>query len=333
MNVLLTGGAGYIGSVVARELERAGHRLWIVDNFTTGRREVTGVLRGSGIEWVEGDAGDGVLLEKLMGAIPFGACIHLAGSARVDESMVRPGLYYRNNLACGMTLLDHLARFHVSAVVFSSTAAVYGTPDVVPIEESHPTRPTNTYGETKLAFERMLHWYHRAGGPGFIALRYFNAAGATRDGALGESHEPESHLIPNLLSAAESGGSAALFGEDYPTRDGTCVRDYVHVEDLARAHRLAMELLAKGGRAEAINLGSGQGYSVREVMDAVRRTTGRPLKVEVHPRRAGDPPALVASRGKAQGLLGWTPESSGLDTIVGTAWAWHRRGQSGSASR
>jgi UDP-glucose 4-epimerase len=323
MRVLVTGGAGYIGAVVARELERAGHRLWILDNFSTGRREVSGILQGSLVEWVDADLDDTLALEGLLAKVGFDACIHLAGSTRVDESMAQPGLYYRNNLSCGIKLLDRLTRFAVRNLVFSSTAAVYGIPARTPIEENHPTIPTNPYGETKLAFERMLRWYRGAGGPGFIALRYFNAAGAASDGTLGESHDPESHLIPNLLSCAAAGKPAALFGQDYPTQDGTCVRDYVHVEDLAKAHRLAMELLERGPLAEAINLGSGRGYSVREVVQAVRRITGKALEVEVHPRREGDPPVLVASWQKASQLLGWEPQRSDLETIVTTAWAWH----------
>src|SRR5262245_11405222 len=325
MNILLTGGAGYIGAAVARELEQAGHRLWIVDNFTTGSRKICEVLQSPRLEWVEGDLGDRRLLEALLGKVAFDGCVHLAGSALVGESMAQPELYYRNNLACGLTLLDALTRARVGSLVFSSTAAVYGAPRDSPIGEEHPTSPTNPYGETKLAFERMLHWFHHAGGPGFLALRYFNAAGASRDEQLGESHEPETHLIPKLLAAALTGQSVAVFGTDYPTPDGTCVRDYVHLEDLARAHRLALELLGRERRCEAVNLGSGRGYSVKEVMAAVQETTGASLKVEVRPRREGDPPVLVASRQKAEALLGWVPQFSDIGSIITTAWAWHRR--------
>lgn len=325
MNILLTGGAGYIGAVVARELQQAGHRLWIVDNFSTGHRETCEVLRGADVEWVEGELGDRRLLEGLLGKAAFDGCVHLAGSARVEESMTQPDLYYRNNLACGLTLLDSLHRARVRSLVYSSTAAVYGAPKESPIEEEHPTRPTNCYGETKLAFERMLHWFHRAGGPGFIALRYFNAAGASADGRLGESHEPETHLIPNLLAAALSGQAVPVFGADYPTADGTCVRDFVHVEDLARAHRLGLDLLARENRGEAVNLGSGRGHSVKEVIAAVQQITGADLKVEVRPRREGDPPVLVASRTKAEALLDWVPQFSEIGNIIETAWAWHRR--------
>ena len=325
MNILLTGGAGYVGAAVARELWQAGHRLWIVDNFTTGRPETRQVLHGAGLEWVEGDLGDPGLLNGLLEKVAFDGCVHLAGSARVDESMAQPALYYRNNVANGLTLLDSLVRARVRCIVFSSSAAVYGTPQKTPIEEEHPTRPTNCYGETKLAFERTLHWYRQAGGPDFFALRYFNAAGASRDGLLGEVHEPESHLIPNLLSASLTGLPVPLFGDDYPTPDGTCVRDYVHVEDLARAHRLALELLSRESRGEALNLGSGLGFSVKEVIAAVQGATGVGLNVEVRPRREGDPATLVASTRKAEALLGWTPEFSQLENIVKTAWAWHRR--------
>jgi len=326
LNILLTGGAGYIGSAVARELQQAGHRLWIVDNFTTGHRETRAALGDAGVEWVEGNLGDPRLLAGLLASVNFDGCVHLAGSARVDESMARPAFYYQNNLANGMILLDALARARVASIVFSSSAAVYGAPEEIPIPEEHPTRPTNVYGETKLAFERMLHWYHRAGGPRFFSLRYFNAAGAPRDGLLGERHSPETHLIPNLLSASANGGTAQVFGEDYPTPDGTCVRDYVHVEDLAKAHRLALERLAEERRGEAVNLGSGRGYSVREVIAAVRQATGAALKVETCPRREGDPPVLVASCKKAESILRWVPESSEISNIIKTAWAWHRRG-------
>jgi UDP-glucose 4-epimerase len=325
VNILLTGGAGYIGAAVARELEQANHRLWIVDNFTTGRRETREALKGPRVEWVEGNLGEPRLLEELLGKVVFDGCVHVAGSARVDESMSQPALYYRNNLACGMTLLDALTRARVRCLVFSSTAAVYGSPQQSPIEEEHPAHPTNCYGETKLAFERMLHWYRRAGGPGFIALRYFNAAGASRDGLIGELHQPETHLIPNLLSAALSGNPVPVFGEDYPTPDGTCVRDYVHVEDLARAHRLGLEFLARENRGEAVNLGSGRGYSVKEVIEAVQHVTGARLNVVIRPRREGDPPVLVASRQKAEALLGWVPQCSEIGDIIQTAWSWHRR--------
>lgn len=327
MNILLTGGAGYIGAAVARELEQAGHRLWIVDNFSTGNRETCAVLQGSRVEWVEGDVGDRGLLDGLLEKVAFDGCVHLAGSALVEESMARPDLYYRNNVACGLTLLESLRQARVRSFVFSSSAAVYGTPRESPIEEEHPTSPTNVYGETKLAFEKMLHWFHRTGGPRFLALRYFNAAGASRDGLLGEAHEPETHLIPNLLAAALAGKPVTIFGEDYPTPDGTCVRDYVHLEDLARAHRLGLELLARENRGEAVNLGSGRGYSVKEVIAAVRDTTGASLKLEVRRRREGDPPVLVASRRKAEILLNWVPEFSEIGSILETAWAWHRRKQ------
>lgn len=325
MRILLTGGAGYVGSIVAKELESAGHRLWIVDNFTTGSRGVQTVLSGPSIQWLEGDLADARFLEGLVARSGFDACVHLAGSARVDESMADPGLYYRNNIAAGLVLLEALCRHQVGSFVFSSSAAVYGAPQTIPIEEDHPTQPTNGYGETKLAFERMLHWHHVAGGPGCACLRYFNAAGACADAALGERHEPETHLIPNLLSAAATGKEVSVFGDDYPTPDGTCVRDYVHVEDLARAHRLALEGLASQRAALTLNLGSGRGYSVREVIAAVERATGKKLRIRVRPRRVGDPPVLVASGRRAGEILGWAPDASSLENIIATAWAWQQK--------
>jgi len=251
--------------------------------------------------------------------------VHLAGSACVGESMAHPEAYYRNNLVAGLTLLDALVEAGVASLVFSSSAAVYGEPTQIPIPEDHPAVPSNPYGETKWAFERALEWYRRAGGIRFLALRYFNAAGATRDGCLGEVHSPETHLVPNLLAAVTSGKPIGLFGDDYPTRDGTCVRDYVHVEDLSRAHRLALELLTREDRGEAVNLGTGRGWSVREMVEAAGRVTGREVPVEARPRRPGDPPALVASGERARDLLGWTPELSDLETILATAWKWHQR--------
>jgi UDP-glucose 4-epimerase len=325
MNVLVTGGAGYIGSLVARDLAGAGHRVWIVDDFSTGRREVAAALTGPGFAWEEGDVGDAAGIARLLRRVTFQSCVHLAGSIRVEESMVRPDLYYRNNLRGSLVLLEALARAGVPSLVFSSTAAVYGVPDSTPILEDHPTHPTNTYGETKLAFERALRWFRGAGGPRFVALRYFNAAGAASDGLLGEGHEPETHLIPNLLRAASAGTPVSVYGDDYPTPDGTCVRDYVHVEDLARAHRLAVERLAGEELPAAINLGSGCGFSVREVIKTVEAVTGARLRVEMRPRRAGDPPILVADPGRARARLGWVPDSSTMEKIVGSAWAWEQR--------
>jgi len=332
MKILLTGGAGYVGSIVAQELEKAGHRLWIVDNFSTSTRAVQEVLSGAAITWREGELGDAAFLEDVIGRTAFDACVHLAGSARVDESMARPALYYRNNVSAGLVLLETLVRHGVGSFVFSSTAAVYGAPRTVPIEEDHPKEPTNCYGETKLAFERMLHWHHLAGGPGYVCLRYFNAAGAASDASLGERHDPETHLIPNLLSSAATGAEVPVFGDDYPTADGTCVRDYVHVEDLARAHRLALELLAKERRALALNLGSGDGASVREVMAAVERVTKATLRPRIHPRRAGDPPVLVASRRRAEEVLGWVPQASSLDHIIESAWRWQKQRSPGKGA-
>ncbi|HMC83093.1 MAG TPA: UDP-glucose 4-epimerase GalE [Candidatus Polarisedimenticolia bacterium] len=325
MNVLVTGGAGYIGSVVARDLAVAGWRVWILDDFSTGSRDLPRTLRHGGIEWIEGNVGDSGLLRDLLAKVRFQGCVHLAGSALVGESMERPWDYYRNNLAAGLTLLEALTEAGPVPMVFSSTAAVYGEPSRIPIAESHPTVPTSPYGETKLGFERALGWFRRSCGQRFLAMRYFNAAGAARDGALGETHNPETHLIPNVLAAAGTGGTVQVFGQDFPTPDGTCVRDYVHVDDLSRAHRLALDLLLREDRGESVNLGTGRGWSVIEVVETVRRATGRDVRVEHRPRRRGDPAILVASGDRANELLGWVPECSDLETIVRTAWDWSRR--------
>jgi len=308
MRLLVTGGAGYVGAAVAWRLREAGHAIVVVDNLSTGRRE-----NADGFELVVDDAvGDLLRARRIEGIV------HLAASCLVGESVLHPALYYRNNLVQSIQLLDHARRAGVSRLVLSSTAAVYGEPERTPIDESHPTRPTNPYGETKLAFERALRWHGTAYGIRSVALRYFNAAGATSDGRHGERHDPETHLVPNVLRAAARGGPVQVFGTDYPTPDGTAVRDYVHIQDLADAHCLALEAPGEPGLA-AFNLGHGQGYSVREVIETARRVTGRPIAVESGPRRPGDPARLVASSDRARSVLGWRPAAS-LETIVETAW-------------
>jgi UDP-glucose 4-epimerase len=316
MNVLVTGGAGYIGSVICDQLLADGHRVVVFDNLAKGHREAVAhkaVL-------IEADLLDSTALHDALSKHGIEAVIHMAAWSLVGESMSRPSKYYRNNLWASLSLLEAMTFSGVPRIVFSSTAAVYGNPEKQPIEETDETIPTNPYGETKLAFERALHWHARAHDLQFVSLRYFNAAGATE--TRGERHSPETHLIPLVLEAAQQDRSVAVFGNDYPTPDGTCVRDYIHVSDLARAHVMALGALGSGLRSATFNLGCGQGYSVKEVIDAAQRVTGRSIKTQMQPRRAGDPAVLVASSAKIRQQLGWTPEYTSLDDIVGSAWKW-----------
>lgn len=319
--ILVTGGAGYVGSHVVRRLARDGRDVVVLDDLSEGHRAAVG-----DVPFVEGSFGDPARLDGVLAGGGIRWIVHMAAFCQVGESVVDPAKYYANNVVNTLALLEAARRHEVEGIVLSSTAAVYGDPVEVPISEEHPTRPTNPYGETKLAIERALSWYHRAYGLKYCALRYFNAAGAHPDGDLGEHHRSESHLVPRLLASARDGGpTVPLFGEDYPTTDGTCVRDYVHVVDLADAHARALQAMGQGSvRAEAFNLGNGEGFSVREVVEAVARFTGSRPPVERAPRRAGDPAILVASSEKARRRLGWEPGTSALETIVATAWAWHR---------
>ena len=319
--ILVTGGAGYVGAHASKALARAGWLPVVYDNLSRGRREA--------VRWgplVEGDIADRARLAAAMAEHRVVAVMHFAAFAYVGESVGDPALYYRNNLAGTLSLLDAMRDAGIAEIVFSSTCATYGTPDRVPIAESAPQRPVNPYGETKLAIERALHWYGEAYGLRSAALRYFNAAGADRDGEIGEAHDPETHLVPLVLEAALGRRAAIeIFGTDYPTPDGTAIRDYIHVEDLARAHLLALERLRAGGGSIALNLGTGQGHSVREVIAAAEWVCGRPIPVREAPRRLGDPPSLVADPSLAAQALGWRAQSSDPETIVATALAWHRR--------
>ncbi len=318
--VLVTGGAGYIGSHIVRQLREAGRSVIVLDDLSEGHAAAVGDAR-----LVRADFADRTSLDSILGGGEVSAVVHMAASCLVGESVSHPARYYENNVVRTLRLLDAMREHGVRAIVFSSTAAVYGEPEAVPIPEEHPTRPTNPYGETKLAVERALAWYHQAYGMRYVSLRYFNAAGAHPSGELGEDHEPETHLVPRLLRAALHGGPPTpIYGTDYATPDGTCVRDYVHVVDLARAHVSALEGL-EGGRieAEVVNLGNGRGFSVREVVEAVARVTGRTPPTVPAPRRAGDPAILVASSERARARLGWEPRLAELETIVATAWAWH----------
>jgi len=320
MRVVVTGGAGYIGSVVTEELLREGHPTLVIDNLVKGHRDA--VVEEA--EFTQVDLLDGAEVTRTLQEFGAEAVVHLAADSLVGESMVDPAKYYRNNVVAGLRLLDAMRDAGVARLVFSSTAAVYGEPDEQPIRETAVTRPTNAYGETKLAFEHALAWYARAYGLSSISLRYFNAAGATERN--GERHSPETHLIPLVLQAAAGDAQAVtIFGQDYPTRDGTCVRDYIHVLDLARAHVLGLRALSPGATCLAYNLGcGGDGYTVREVIDTARRVTGADIPVRLADRRAGDPAVLVASSDRINKDLGWTPRFQQLDTIVASAWQWMR---------
>lgn len=325
MKVLVAGGAGYIGSQVALDLARAGHEPVVLDNLVKGHREA--VLRGT---FVQGDINQFDLVTELMTKEKIGAVIHLAAHSLVGESVHNPAKYFRNNIANGQVLLDAMVASGVKYIVFSSTAAVYGEPERVPIPEDHPKNPTNPYGFSKLTFEGMLRFYEGAYGLRYISLRYFNAAGADPEAEIGEDHDPETHLIPIVLKTALGVREhIQLYGTDYPTPDGTCIRDYIHVADLSQAHLLALEALAGGKESTIYNLGNGQGYSNKEVIETARRVTGKEIKVIDAPRRPGDPAVLVASSAKIQAELGWKPKYPELDRIIATAWRWHQRHPNG----
>jgi|SRR5579871_686881 len=321
MQILVTGGAGYIGSQTAKALARAGYQPVVVDNLRNGHRWA--VRWGP---WVEMDLADRDRLRAVFQKYRIGAVIHFAALIEAGESVREPARFFRNNVVNTVNLLDAMREAGVNRIVFSSTAAVYGNPRGTPMAESHPTEPVNPYGWSKLMVERLLECYGAAYGLEWTALRYFNASGADADGELGELHDPESHLIPRAIAAA-CGDLPALqvFGSDYATPDGTAVRDYIHVMDLAAAHVRALERLAQGQPAGAFNLGTGRGYSVREVITAVERAGKRKVPLQEAPRRAGDPPMLVADPGRAQSELGWSARHSSLDNIVETAWNWYTR--------
>jgi len=318
-SVLVTGGAGYIGSIVAAELLRAGHQVIIFDNFARGWKRAL----PEGAELVTGDVGDKAALEAACRRRRVDVVMHFAALIEAGESMQAPERYFRNNTANTLTLLETMLAHGISRLVFSSTAAVYGNPERLPIAEDNPLRPTNVYGESKLLSERMLHWFHQIHGLGYASLRYFNVAGAAGD--LGEDHRPETHLIPILLEVAlRKREHALIYGTDYDTPDGTCVRDYIHVVDVARAHLLALEALKAGSRL-IYNLGNGSGFSVRQVIEAARRVTGHRIPAVDSGRRAGDPAVLVAGSEKIQRELQWRPQYPELETIVASAWEWRRQ--------
>ena len=317
--VLITGGAGYIGSHSAKVLAGAGFFPIVVDDLRTGHR--------SSVRWgplVESDLADRVGLRKAFEIQPVAAVIHFAGSAYVGESMASPQLYFQNNVGNTLSLLETMLEYGVASIVFSSSCATYGHPERIPIAEQHPQQPLNPYGESKLMVERILFWYAQAHGLRYASLRYFNAAGADVDGELGEMHYPEPHLIPRVIAAALDGSSPVdVYGHDYDTVDGTAVRDYIHVTDLAEAHVAALRYLQSGGASAAFNLGTGKGHSVRQIISEVERISGRKVPFRNMDRRAGDPAELVADAEQAARSLSWRPRYSDLNCIVQTAWSWH----------
>ena len=326
MRILVTGGAGYIGSVVTEELIGAGHEAVVYDNLVYGHREAVSPRA----KFVQADLLDGEALRRALAEHSIEAVMHMAAYALVGESVLHPAKYYQNNLVAGLSLLDAMRDCDVKRLVFSSTCATYGEPETLPITENAANRPTNPYGESKLAFERALPWYERAYGLHYVSLRYFNAAGATDQ--CGEWHDPETHLIPLVLQcAAGIRPEVSIFGQDYATRDGTCARDYIHIVDLAQAHILALSILDE--RSATYNVGcGGEGYTVREVIETARAVTGREINTRIAPRRPGDPARLIASSEKIRRELGWQPQFQDLRLIIQTAWDWlcaHPRGYEG----
>lgn len=329
MSVLVCGGAGYIGSHTVRRLLEAGEDVVVADALITGHKESL----PEGVKFYNIDIRDRKALDELFDNEDIDTVIHFAASSLVGESMENPLKYYDNNLYGTMVLLEAMTDHKIPRIVFSSTAATYGEPENIPILESDPTNPTNTYGETKLAMEKMFKWSAQAGGPKFVSLRYFNACGADESGEIGEDHHPETHLIPLILQVPLGKRDAIyIFGTDYDTPDGTCIRDYIHVDDLAQAHILAMNYLRDGGESDIFNLGNGVGFSVREVIETAKKVVGDDIKTIESERRAGDPAQLIASSDKAREILGWKPEKDDLETIIASAWNWHQSHPEGYAS-
>ena len=320
MAILVCGGAGYIGSHAVHQLIARGEEVVIVDNLQTGHR---GALHPQAT-FCEGDIRDAAALDRIFTERSIEAVIHFAANSLVGESMEQPLLYFNNNVYGMQVLLEAMVRHGVDKIVFSSTAAVYGEPKRVPIREDDETNPTNAYGETKLTMEKRMKWVSRADGVRYVSLRYFNAAGALPDGSIGEDHKTETHLIPLILQVPTGRRShITIYGDDYPTPDGTCLRDYIHVVDLADAHMCALDYLRRGGESDIFNLGSGSGFSVKEMIAAAEKATGRTIAVEIGARRAGDPAQLIASSEKARTVLGWQPQFTDVEEVIGTAWRWH----------
>ena len=322
--ILVTGGAGYIGSHAVLALRDAGYEVVILDNLVYGHRDL--VETALKVEIIQGDIGDRALLDQLFKTRQFAAVMHFAAYAYVGESVSHPAKYYRNNVVGTLTLLEAMCEAGIKNFVFSSTCATYGVPQQIPISENQPQQPINPYGMSKLMVEQILSDFDHAYGLRSVRFRYFNAAGADPQGRLGEDHAPETHLIPLvLLTAMGKRESISVFGTDYDTPDGTCIRDYIHVTDLAQAHILGLEHLLKGGSTEVFNLGNGKGFSIQQVIEAARVVTGRPIPVTLADRRPGDPPSLVGSAEKAQRILGWQPQYADLETILKHAWQWHQK--------
>ncbi|MFC2637440.1 UDP-glucose 4-epimerase GalE [uncultured Mitsuokella sp.] len=326
MAILVCGGAGYIGSHAVHQLVERGEDVVIIDNLQTGHR---GALNPAA-KFYEGDIRDPKALDKVFMENRIEAVVHFAANSLVGESVEKPLLYFNNNVYGMQVLLEAMVRHHVGAIVFSSTAAVYGEPKRIPILEDDETNPTNPYGETKRTMEKMMKWVSRANGIRYVSLRYFNAAGALEDGSIGEAHTTETHLIPLILQVPlGKRDHITVFGTDYATPDGTCLRDYIHVIDLADAHLLAIDYLRKGGESDVFNLGNGHGFSVREMIETAKNVTGKAIKVEYGGRRAGDPAQLIASSEKARKVLGWNPHYADVAKIIGTAWTWHKKHPNG----
>lgn len=320
MSVLICGGAGYIGSHNVRAFRQHGDDVIIVDNLETGHRASV----PEGVKFYEGDIRNSETLEKIFTENKIEAVIHFCAYSLVGESVDKPLKYFDNNVGGMISLLEAMQKFDVKRIIFSSTAATYGEPKKVPILETDPTEPTNPYGESKRIMEKMMNWVSRRYDIRYVSLRYFNVAGAWHDGSIGEDHRCETHLIPLILQVPMGKREfITVYGDDYPTDDGTCIRDYIHVEDLAKAHILALEYLRNGGESNIFNLGSGDGYSVMEMINAARKVTGHPIPAKVGQRRAGDPARLVADSSKARKILGWQPEIVKMEDIISTAWKWH----------
>ena len=320
MSVLICGGAGYIGSHNVRAFAEHGDEVIVVDNLETGHR----ASLPEGIKFYEGDIRDGELLAKIFTENAIEAVIHFCAYSLVGESVEKPLKYFDNNVGGMISLLEAMEKFGVKRIIFSSSAATYGEPERVPILETDPANPTNPYGESKLIMEKMMNWVSRRYGIKYVSLRYFNVAGAWHDGTIGEAHRCETHLVPLILQVPMGKReSITVYGDDYPTKDGTCIRDYIHVEDLARAHILALEYLRSGGESGIFNLGSGDGYSVMEMINAARKVTGHSIPAVIGKRRAGDPARLVADSTKATNILHWEPQITRMEDIIATAWKWH----------